>query len=112
MFVNKKHNMKEKTGREKKGKGPSATYNDNHDPQRCLEAIRAGSRCWAHFSSEVNNGRDLFRIINYAEISEEAKTVQCNKRGGAFSKVLAKRWSEADKDEWDRKAREMDNIFE
>jgi hypothetical protein len=83
-----------------------------HDPIACYETLRLGARRWAHFTSEVDNGRDLFRRENYAKIREVATDIDAQTRAGAFSAALKRLWDEADHDEWNAKARNYVDILQ
>lgn len=101
MFTNGKRAAKVKTVNEA-----------NHDFDKCYEALRLGSRCWAHFTSEVDDGRDLFRRLNQARIREVANEIDCVNRGGAFSAALAQEWKKEDSVEWNRRAREFVDVHQ
>lgn len=105
MFVNSKHNMNAK---DKKAKGS----NPSHDPDKCYEAMRLASRLWAHFVSEVDDGRDLFRRENYQRIREVAQGLDCQSSGGAFSAALKQEWGMADQVDYNRRAREYVDVFQ
>lgn len=85
---------------------------DQHDPKKCREALRLGSRCWAHFSSEVDNGRELFKRVNHEVIREAATNMVAENKGARYAKALKKLWSDADQDEWNRMAREHVDVFQ
>ena len=67
--------------------------------------MKVGSRCWAHFLSEVDNGRDLFRRENYPEVRNLASGLDCRTKGGAFSKALGILWSKAEQGEYNERSR-------
>lgn len=101
MFTNKKRNVKVKAIKEA-----------GHDFDKCFESLRLGSRCWAHFVSEVDGGRDLFRRLNYQRIREAAASIEAASPAGAFSAALAQEWAKEDKDTWNRKARDFVDVFQ
>lgn len=84
----------------------------NHDYEKCREALKRGSRCWAHFSSEVDSGRDLFRRLEIGRIRLAAEEIAARNRGGAFSAALAQEWKKEDHLEWDKRAREYVDIYQ
>lgn len=83
---------------------------ETHDFNSCYDGLRLASRAWAHFKSEVDNGRDLFRRENYHRIRDLANETDAKSRGGAFSAALKKLWDEADQDDWNVKARNYNNV--
>lgn len=101
MLTNKKRNEKVK-----------ATRKAGHNPDKCYESMKLGSRCWAHFTSEVDDGRDLFRRLNYSRIKEVASGIEAASGGGAFSAALAQEWKKEDRNEWDKKAREFVDVYQ
>lgn len=83
-----------------------------HDPDSCFEAMRAGSRALAYFSSEVDSGRDLFRLANYNKIRELAKTKGAKSSQGSFSAAWKELWDyEEDQEGWNRRARKEVDVF-
>jgi len=87
---------------------------DVHDPVKCFDSLRLGSRCWAHFTSEVDDGRELFRKENYNLIREEAIRTDAKSRGGAFSKALARLWNNlgAEQESYNARARREIDIHQ
>lgn len=89
-----------------------AVRDAGHDYDKCFEGLRLGSRALAHFQSEVDNGRDLFRRLNYSRIREAATEIGAGSSGGAFSAALAREWRKEDQDSWNRKAKEFVDIYQ
>lgn len=110
MFVNKKQTVrKSKQCSCGAKKGTSIL---THDPNKCFEAMRLGSRCWAHFVSEVDDGRDLYRRLNQDKIREKALELSGKVTGGTTSSALKVLWEAADKDDWNRRAREFVDVYQ
>lgn len=99
---------KEGRSKKKKGEGFSGPV---HDPDKCFEAIRLGSRCWAHFSSDTDDGRELFRRMNLDAIRNEALTIKAGNSGAAHAIALKNLWGKADQAEWHGKAKQHVDIF-
>lgn len=120
MFANKCRKAKLERRREKKGKASTKKNGGKdgekmvgpvHDPVKCLAALRLGSRCWAHFSSEVDDGRELFRRENSESIRDKALTIKAGNTGAAHAIALKELWEVADQSEWNKRAREEIDIF-
>jgi hypothetical protein len=109
IFDNKKNYRGKKRGNgiEKHSAPPRTAF---HDPIKCYESIKAGSRMWAHFTSEVDGGRDLFRVECYDRIVQEATKTQAKSPSGAFSKAFAKLWAKEDQTMWNVKARQHNDV--
>jgi hypothetical protein len=106
IFDNQRHQLENKLKLEDRANGKKPV----HDFASCFKALQAGSRCWAHFTSEVDNGWDLFRRLNGAKIREVAAGIDAKSSGGAFSAALKLLWNGADQDEWNAKARNYKNV--
>lgn len=83
-----------------------------HNPDRCYEAMKAGQHCWAHFSSEVDSGRDLFRRLNHGKIKQFSNSVSSKSSGGRYAKAWKMLWDKEDKEGWNKKAREFVDVFQ
>lgn len=83
-----------------------------HDPVKCFEALRRGSRCWAHFSSEVDDGRELFRRMNADAIHQEALHIEAGNSGAAHAKALKNLWQGANQAKWNKRARKYVDVFQ
>lgn len=82
-----------------------------HDPDACFEAMRLGSRSLAYFSSEIDSGRDLFRMENYNKIRALARTKEGSTQG-AFSAAWKEMWDyEEDQESWNRRARTEVDVY-
>lgn len=81
-----------------------------HDPVGCYRGLKKAARCWAQFSSEPNNGRDLFRVENFAAIKALSGELVSKNSGGAFSAALKIMWDGADQDEWETRARAKKDV--
>lgn len=91
---------------------PKAKNSIFHDPDACFEAMRTGSRSLAYFSTEVDSGRDLFRVENYNKIRSLAKTKSAESNQGAFSAAWKELWDyEFDQEDWNRRARTETDIY-
>lgn len=73
--------------------------------------MKLASRCWAHLSSDVDNGRDLFGRMNHAKIKDFSSTVEGSSAAGRYAKAWKILWDRADQVEWDRKAKEFVDIY-
>lgn len=119
MFSNQARKESQR-GMQKKGKGVDkkggggggGSIGPVHDPVKCLEAVRLGSRRWAHFASDVDDGRDLFRRLNSDAIREAARDIKAGNSGAAHAKALKNLWERANQEEWNKMAKKQIDIFQ
>ena len=76
---------KRQLDREARKGNSTAKVSVYHDPANCYEALRTGSRALAYFSTEVDSGRDLFRLENYNKIRALAKTKSAATSQGSYT---------------------------
>lgn len=99
LFDNQRYPLEAKLEREEEA------VKTRHDPVACFAAMKRGARCWASFTNEFVNGRDLFRHENQARIKALAAETEGGNSGGSFSAALKILWDKADQEEWN--ARDM-----